>query len=184
MSQTEDTDAGHRRGAAEAGFWVQDTARNERTEAGFRMQKQDLGCRYGMEGAGQGMVQPWSITAQAWPRTGILRHPQRWGVWATSREMQISKEKLQLLNPVQGFRCSSPIWEAEPGRVATSARQMCWGGNSGRGTEPPWMGKPPRSPLRGLVWELRSPVSHLLQRNTRMGPGRSWKGPIRPRKLI
>lgn len=69
-------DAGHRR-------WDAD--------AGQGMWKQDLGCRDGMEVQDKGCSSPGASRCRPCP--GMSRHPRRWGARATSREMQISKEK-------------------------------------------------------------------------------------------
>jgi len=76
----------------------------QEAEAGFGTRKKDLGSRrvwddgmWGAEagfrgqiwdgGAGEGLVGPRSTAARAQPCTGILQHPRRRGVRATSREM-------------------------------------------------------------------------------------------------
>lgn len=162
-------------------------------EVGYRTQEMGCGCRtwnaqVGFRvqiwdgGAGHGMLQHQSTTAQPQLCTGILEHPWRWGVRATSREMQISKAKLSLSNPIQTFCSLSPIWEADPSHLATSACQMCQGGE--------------QSPCG---WET-SPVSCVQVGNAALPyhtcsgeiPGwdqgavgrKDWMGPTQPHRLF
>lgn len=85
-------------------------------------------CRTWDGGAGHGMLQHQSTTAQPRLCTGILSTPGDGECVQRAGKSRLPRKKLSLSNPIQTFCSSSPIWEADPGHLATSACQMCRGG--------------------------------------------------------
>lgn len=170
---------GCRRGiwGAEAGCRTQEMGcgfcRN--AEVGFRVQVWD-------EGAGQGMLQHQSTTAQPQLCAGILQHPWRWGVRARSRETQTSKEK------IIAFQSHTDILQLVPhlGCRSRPFGHICPPDVPGRGTEPLWMGNLPTPLCAGQVGNAALPYHTCSAETPGWDQGAAGRkdgmGPIQPLK--
>lgn len=141
---------------AEEGFGVQ------RRDEGHRrwdvdsagMQKWDLGCRYGMKAQDRGCFSTRAPRRSPSSAQGFCSAPGDGECVRGAGKRRLPRKKLLLSNPIQTFCSSSPIWEADPGLSATSARQMCRGGErSPCGWE--------TSPLPSVQARLGMPLSHI-----------------------
>lgn len=140
-------------------------------EVGYRTQEMGCECRTWNAGVGCRVLQDMgcsSTRAQPQLCTGIVQHPWRWGVRATSREMQTSKEK------IIAFQAHTDILQLVPhlGGRSQPFGHICLPDVPERGTEPLWMGKLPTPLCAGQVGNA---APHLLWRKAWMGPGSSGK---------
>lgn len=157
-------------------------------EAGHGMQKWDVGCRYGMEVQDMGWrCRTWDAAAPEHHSSAPAlhrdpQHPWRWGVRATSREIQTSKEK------VIAFQSHTDILQLVPhlGGRSRPFGHICLPDVQGRGTEPLWMGNLPSPLCAGQVGNAALPYHTCSGEKPGWNQGavgrRDWMGPVQPHR--